>query len=179
MTPLRPRAALPTAAGLALGALADVVLGDPRRGHPVAGFGTVAAALERRVWRDSRVAGAGYAAALTGAAVAAGRGVDRLTRDRPLARTAATAVATWTVLGGTSLGRAATTLQASPGRGDLPAARAALPALAGRDPRDLDAAGAGPGHGRVGRREHLRRRGRAAALGRGRRACPACWATAR
>ena len=129
-----------TAAGLALGALADLALGDPRRGHPVAGFGTLAAALERRVWRDSRAVGAGYAAALAGAAVAAGRGVDRLTRGHPLARTAATAVATWTVLGGTSLGRAATTLQACLDDGDLPAARAALPALAGRDPRDLDAA---------------------------------------
>jgi adenosylcobinamide-phosphate synthase len=131
---------LPTAAGLALGALADVVLGDPRRGHPVAGFGTAAAALERWAWRDSRAAGAGYAVALTGAALAGGWAVDRLTRGRPLARTAATAVATWTVLGGTSLGRAATTLQASLEDGDLPAARAALPALAGRDPRDLDAA---------------------------------------
>jgi len=44
------------------------------------------------------------------------------------------------VLGGTSLGRAATTLQRSVDDGDLPAARAALPALAGRDPRGLDAA---------------------------------------
>jgi adenosylcobinamide-phosphate synthase len=131
--------ALPTAAGLALGALADLALGDPRRGHPVAGFGTAAAALERRIWRDSRAAGTGYAAALTGAAVATGWGLDRLTRGRPLARAAATAVATWTVLGGTSLGRAATTLQRHLDDGDLPAARRALPALAGRDPRDLDA----------------------------------------
>src|SRR5690349_19218974 len=86
--------ALPTAAGLALGALADLALGDPRRGHPVAGFGTAAAALERRAWRDSRAAGAGYAAALTGAAVATGAALHRLTRGRPVARTAATAVVT-------------------------------------------------------------------------------------
>ena len=135
MTPLRPRAALPTAAGLALGALADVVLGDPRRGHPVAGFGTVAAALERRVWRDSRVAGAGYAAALTGAAVAAGRGVDRLTRDRPLARTAATAVATWTVLGGTTLARTGRAMADRLEAGDLEGARARCRRCAGAIPR--------------------------------------------
>ena len=32
-------ALVPTAAGLALGAVADLLLADPRRGHPVAGFG--------------------------------------------------------------------------------------------------------------------------------------------
>src|SRR3954453_10992517 len=110
MDRVHPRPDAPPAAGLALGAVADLLLADPRRGHPVAGFGTAAAALERRVWRDSRAAGAGYAAGLTGAAGATRLGLDRLTRGRPLARTAATAVATWTVLGGTSLGRAATTL---------------------------------------------------------------------
>jgi adenosylcobinamide-phosphate synthase len=130
----------PSAAGLALGAAADLLLGDPRRGHPVAGFGAAAAALERRVWRDSRAAGAGYAAALTGAAVALGAALDRLARGRPVARAAVTAAATWTVVGGTSLGRAATTLQRHLEDGDLPAARAALPALAGRDPSGLDAA---------------------------------------
>jgi adenosylcobinamide-phosphate synthase len=129
-----------TVAGPALGAVADLLLGDPRRGHPVAGFGAAAAALERRVWRDSRAAGAGYAAALTGAAVALGAALDRLTRGRPVARAAVTAAATWTVVGGTSLGRAATTLQRHLEDGDLPAARAALPALAGRDPSGLDAA---------------------------------------
>ena len=61
-----------TAAGLALGALADLLLADPRRRHPVAGFGQAAAALERRTWRDSRAAGAGYAAVCTGTATAAG-----------------------------------------------------------------------------------------------------------
>ena len=43
-----------------IGILADAVLGDPRRGHPVAGFGTLAAGLERRLYRDSRAAGAAY-----------------------------------------------------------------------------------------------------------------------
>src|SRR3954470_2486919 len=130
-------ATLPTALGLALGAAADLLLADPRRGHPVAGFGAAALALERRTWRDSRAAGAGHALALTGAAAVLGTAVDRVTRGRPVARTLATAAATWAVLGGTSLGRAAAAMQRSLAGGDLEAARAALPVLAGRDPRGL------------------------------------------
>jgi len=45
-------------AGLMLGVALDTVLGDPRRGHPVAAFGRAAAALERRVYADSTVNGA-------------------------------------------------------------------------------------------------------------------------
>jgi adenosylcobinamide-phosphate synthase len=128
---------LPSAAGLALGALADLLFGDPRRGHPVAGFGQAAAALERRVWQDSRAAGVGYAAVCVGTATALGAAGQRLTRDRPLTRTALTAAATWAVLGGTSLGRAAGTMQHHLDAGDLPAARAHLSTLAGRDPSGL------------------------------------------
>ncbi|MGY1639576.1 cobalamin biosynthesis protein [Geodermatophilus sp. SYSU D00703] len=128
----------PTAAGLALGAAADLLLADPRRGHPVAGFGRAAGALERRVWRDSRAAGAGYAAVLVAATAGLGVVVDRATRGRPVSRALATATATWAVLGGTSLGRAATAMAAQLDAGDLPAARALLPTLAGRDPRSLD-----------------------------------------
>ncbi|MEU2349804.1 cobalamin biosynthesis protein [Modestobacter sp. NPDC049651] len=128
---------LPTAAGLALGATADLLLADPRRFHPVAGFGRAAAALEPLLWRDSRAAGVGYAAAGVGTAAALGTAVHRCTARSPLARTAATALATWAVLGGTSLGRAAATMDAHLAAGDLPAARAHLSSLAGRDPRDL------------------------------------------
>jgi len=130
----------PTALGLALGAGADLLLADPRRGHPVAGFGTLALALERRTWRDSRRAGVAHVLLLTGATATLGTVLDRGTRRRPVARTLLTAAATWTVLGGTSLGRAATALERPLAAGDLPAARAALPALAGRDPSGLDAA---------------------------------------
>jgi adenosylcobinamide-phosphate synthase len=127
----------PTAAGLALGTAADLLLADPGRRHPVAGFGATAAALERRVWRDSRAVGAGYALALTAAAVGLGTGLDRTTRQRPAARVLATAAAAWTVLGGTSLGRTAGAMHWALSAGDLPTARAVLPSLAGRDPRDL------------------------------------------
>jgi adenosylcobinamide-phosphate synthase len=128
---------LPTAAGLALGAAADLLLADPPRWHPVAGFGRAAAALERRLWRDSRTAGAVHAALLTGAATGLGVVLDRATRGRPAARTLVTAAATWTVLGGTSLARAGTAMARTLDAGDLPAARALLPTLAGRDPSGL------------------------------------------
>ncbi|HEX2072450.1 MAG TPA: cobalamin biosynthesis protein [Geodermatophilus sp.] len=134
------RSDLPTALGLALGAAADLLLADPRRGHPVAGFGAAAAALERRVWRDSRPVGAGYAAALVVAAGGLGTVLHRGTAGRPAARTLITAAATWTVLGGTSLGRAAAAMHRRLAADDLPAARALLPTLAGRDPRALDGA---------------------------------------
>lgn len=126
-----------TAAGLALGAAADLLLADPRRGHPVAGFGQAAAALERRAWRDSRPAGVGYAVVCVGAAAGLGTAAHRLSADRPLTRTAVTAAATWAVLGGTSLGRAAGLMAAHLEAGDLPAARAHLATLAGRDPSTL------------------------------------------
>jgi adenosylcobinamide-phosphate synthase len=130
----------PTAAGLALGTAADLLLADPRRSHPVAGFGRSAAALENRVWRDSRAAGSGYTLALVTVATGTGIALERATRRHPTARVLITAAATWTVLGGTSLGRAADRMTATLAHGDLPGARAALPALAGRDPRELDEA---------------------------------------
>jgi adenosylcobinamide-phosphate synthase len=137
--PVPPRD-LPTAAGLALGAAADLLLADPRRGHPVAGFGRLAGALERRTWRDSRTAGTVHTAVLVAGAAGAGAVLDRATRGRPAVRTAVTAAVTWAVLGGTSLGRAATALHGRLAGGDLPGARALLPTLAGRDPSRLDAA---------------------------------------
>ena len=53
---LTPAAARP--AGLALGVLVDAALGDPRRGHPVAGFGRLVLALEKRLYADAVVPGA-------------------------------------------------------------------------------------------------------------------------
>lgn len=130
MTRAAPRA---RAAGLLLGLAADRLLGDPRRGHPVAGFGRTAAALERTTYRDSRAAGAVHAAALVGGAAALGRlaGVGVLP----------TAAATWVVLGGTSLAREGRGLADELTGADLAAARRRLPSLCGRDPAALDADG--------------------------------------
>src|SRR3954470_7108088 len=128
----------PTGSGLLIGAAADLVLADPRRGHPVAGFGALAAGLEHRMWHDDRATGVAYAGGLVAAAAGLGVVLDRVTRRRPVVRAGVAAVVTWTVLGGTSLGRAAGTLQRHLTDGDLPAARAALPSLAARAPSGLD-----------------------------------------
>jgi adenosylcobinamide-phosphate synthase len=130
------RAAL--AIGLLAGAVADRALGDPRRGHPVAGFGSLAAALERRVWRPSRLAGAGYAVALVGAAAVGAGVVDARLRARPATRALLVGALTWTALGGRSLGRVALALAEAVRAGDIEAARRLAPALAGRDPSRLD-----------------------------------------
>ncbi|KAA1426360.1 cobalamin biosynthesis protein [Nocardioides antri] len=123
------------AAGLLLGYAADLLLADPRRGHPVAGFGAVAGALERRWWRDDRAAGTTYVATLVGGAVALGLVAER-TR-RPLPRLLVTAVATWAVLGGTSLDREGAAIQRLLDDGRLDDARVRLTHLVGRDTAHL------------------------------------------
>ncbi len=125
---------------MALGYLADVCWADPRRGHPVALFGTAAAALERRTYSDNRLAGVGHTAALLVGLGVLGVGLERAAR-RPVARTLVTAAATYTVLGGTSLARTGADMAARLERGDVAAARELLPSLCGRDPSALDADG--------------------------------------
>jgi adenosylcobinamide-phosphate synthase len=123
--------------GLALGYLADVVVGDPRRLHPVAGFGTAAAALERLVYRDERAAGAAYVGLLVGGTVALGTALDRVGRRHPAATVLVVAAATWAVLGGRSLGREAAAIADQLADDDLEAARVQVRNLVGRDPARL------------------------------------------
>lgn len=54
--------------GATAGLIADRLLGDPRRGHPVAGFGRAAAAAERLLWRDHRGRGALHTVVCAGGA---------------------------------------------------------------------------------------------------------------
>ena len=114
------------------------MFGDPARFHPVAGFGQLAGRLEQQVYADSRVRWAAYTAVLVGSTGLAGLALERGTRERPIIRTLATAAATWAVLGGTSLGREASTLQGQLESGDLAAARIQLTHLVGRDTTRLD-----------------------------------------
>ncbi|GAA5107018.1 cobalamin biosynthesis protein [Alloalcanivorax gelatiniphagus] len=126
------------ALGIVLGHLADRRLGDPRRGHPVAIFGSLAAALENRTYADSRARGVVHLALLAGAVAGGGLGLELRTREHPLAHTLVTALATWTVLGGTSLGREATAVHDLLAADDLPGARQRLTHLVGRDTSTLD-----------------------------------------
>ncbi len=129
------------AVGLLLGYAADRALADPRRWHPVAGFGQAAAALERVTYGDSRARGALHAGLLVGGAVVAGVAAERASRGRPAAHALVTAAATWCVLGGTSLGREAAAVHDLLAAGDLPGARQRLTHLVGRDTSVLDESG--------------------------------------
>ena len=130
------------AVGLAVGCLADLLLGDPRRGHPVAAFGTGASALERLTYSDGRVAGTAHTGLLLGGLAALGVATDRAAARRgPGWTAAATAVVTFVVLGGTSLARTGAEMAARLEHDDVEGARALVPSLCGRDPASLDEAG--------------------------------------
>jgi adenosylcobinamide-phosphate synthase len=135
------RARAADAVGLVAGYLLDAMVGDPRRFHPVAGYGRLAGALERRTYAPDPAAGARYAAIAVGVPVVAAGVAAALTRRRPLARAAVVAATTWAVLGGTSLRREASAMANALETGDLEAARRRLPNLCGRDPSNLDTAG--------------------------------------
>ena len=128
--------------GVLLGYLADLVLGDPPAGHPVAGFGAAAASLERFTYRDSRPAGALHVAVLVGAVSVTSVVLQRRVRGvGAWGPVMATAAATWVALGGTSLARIGSAMGELLERNDLDGARRLLPSLCGRDPAMLDAAG--------------------------------------
>lgn len=127
---------IPRAAGLLLGYAADRVLGDPRRRHPVAGFGVLAQGLEARVYADDRARGLGYTAVLVGGAAGLALLAERRTRNG-LARTALTAAATWAVLGGRSLEREAEAVHDLLAAGEPESARRRLRNLVGRDTATL------------------------------------------
>jgi adenosylcobinamide-phosphate synthase len=129
------------AVAIAAGFAADRLAGDPARGHPVAGFGRLAAAFEAVLWRPSRAAGCAHVAGLVGAVAGAVAALDRLARRTPVLRAAVGAAVLWAALGGRSLERAALAVAGAVAAGDVDRARALLPALVGRDPAALDADG--------------------------------------
>jgi adenosylcobinamide-phosphate synthase len=121
---------------MAAGLAADVLFGDPRRLHPVAGFGRVANVYEARIWRPRRLAGVLYALSLVGATtVAAARAEKSASTSQ---RFALRALFVWASLGGRSLWREATLMAQALEAGDLAAARQRAPNLVGRDPGELD-----------------------------------------
>ena len=95
-----------------LGFALDRVLADPRRGHPVGGFGRIAEALERRTWRPRRRAGALHVALLLVAVWWIG---GRAGRSFPCL-----SLIVWITLGGRSLEEAALTMGELLGASALP-----------------------------------------------------------
>ncbi|GAB3920621.1 cobalamin biosynthesis protein CobD [Microlunatus endophyticus] len=140
MSRLQRRADWTLPAGLALGYLADLALGDPRRWHPVAGFGTVAARLETFSYRDRRSAGVLHVAALLGGVAGLGSLLSLFGRERPSVKIILVGLSTWAVLGGRSLITEAEVLQRQLAADDLVAARRQITHLVGRDPARLTAA---------------------------------------
>lgn len=140
-----------------MGFALDRVFGDPRRWHPVAGFGSAAMRLEAVTYRDGRAAGVLHEVVLVGAATGLGFGAQRMVRggrsdrhadearaggaSRAIGEVLLTAVATWTVLGGRSLARTGRTMADRLESEDIAGARELLPSLCGRDPEVLDADG--------------------------------------
>jgi adenosylcobinamide-phosphate synthase len=120
-----------------VGYLADRVVGDPGRGHPVAGFGAAASWLEARSYADRRAAGVVHTSALVGAAIVLGAVFERLISNRSLSTVVTTAAATWAVLGGRSLSREAATVAGQLAAGSLLAARDQVRHLVGRETAEL------------------------------------------
>ncbi|MDG9677772.1 cobalamin biosynthesis protein [Micromonospora sp. DH14] len=125
------------AVGLLAGYALDRLLGDPRRWHPVAGFGQAAGALERRLYRPDRTAGTAFTVLAVGGPVLLGAVAAAATRHRPVTRAVLVAAGTWSVLGGRTLRHEATVMGRTLRDGDLPAARLRLGNLCGRDPSTL------------------------------------------
>jgi len=134
------------ALGLVVGAAADRCLGDPRRGHPVALFGSLASRLEQRTYADSRAAGVAHTGLLVGGAVlsaevalvAARGGARGRSRWQFWSEAALVGASTYVVLGGTSLVREGEAMAGLLTAGDVPGARRRLGHLCARDASGLE-----------------------------------------
>ena len=119
-----------TCLGAAAGLVIDRVVGEPpANAHPVAEFGKAMGRVEQALWADRRLAGVPYAAV----GVAIGTAGGRLMKS--------TAMAVAVAAAGRELRRVAMSIGEAVASGDLPAARAKLPTLVGRDPAELDESG--------------------------------------
>lgn len=124
----------PVVTGLVAGWVADLLLGDPRRGHPVAALGRWAEWVEGRTHRDSRAAGVIGEAVTLAPVVALGLASARLPGP---AKGAATTALTWAALGGTSLAREGRAVHDLLVTGDVDGARSRVRHLVGRRTDDL------------------------------------------
>lgn len=129
------------AVGLLLGVAADAVIGDPRRGHPVAAFGKAAHAVERLSYRDRRSAGVVHTGLLVGGVASLGVVAERASRRGPVSHAIVTGITTWAVLGGASLAVEGTAMARCLDAGEVEAARRRMGSLCGRDTTNLGAQG--------------------------------------
>ena len=114
-------------AGTALGYVADQFIGElPNQLHPLRAFGHLVSLVERRTYRDDRLAGVGYTAVGVATGVLCGVAV------------ASTTAGTYLSCGGRELAAAARTVDLALAQTDLATARTAIGSLVGRDSASLD-----------------------------------------
>ncbi|SOY50886.1 adenosylcobinamide-phosphate synthase CbiB [Cupriavidus taiwanensis] len=131
-----------------IGALLDRWLGEPRRWHPLVGFGRVAAALERRLnppaqrsapWRQRLAGLAGWCVLVLAPTALAAWLVAAAAGWHPLAALALHALALYAALGARSLHQHIAPIATALAAADLPAARALTARIVSRDTADADA----------------------------------------
>jgi adenosylcobinamide-phosphate synthase len=128
------------AAGMLAGMGLDAWLGEPRRAHPLVGFGRMAQAIERSLHRDARLRGvlAWCLAVLPAVAITAGL-AHLLAMWSAWAAMAFSAVMLYLAIGHRSLGEHARGVEMPLRAGDLDLARAMVGRMVSRDTQVLDA----------------------------------------
>lgn len=117
----------------------DALLGEPRRLHPLVGFGRMAQAVERRLHRDARLRGvAAWCVAVLPAVAVAVTIVHLLALWSAWAATGFSAAMLYLAIGHRSLGEHARAVEAPLRAGDLDAARTAVGRMVSRDTQALD-----------------------------------------
>lgn len=89
--------------GLTLGYVIDAQFADPKNYHPVAGFGTIARHLEKRIWANNKFSGMQFSAALVSGSALVGGLLGSFGKRSATTDIFITALSTWAVLGSQSL----------------------------------------------------------------------------
>ncbi len=133
-----------TALAAGIGIALDAALGEPRRWHPLVGFGAVAARLERRLLASPGLAERPRAGRLVGAAAVAALVAPPIALVAGASATAAgpvvDVVALYFALGARSLAEHAGAVAEPLAAGDLDAARARVALIVSRDTAGMDPA---------------------------------------
>lgn len=120
--------------------LADAGLGEPRRLHPLVGFGRWAAAVERASHADRRMAGViAWCAAVLPLVCLVGWALHVVNARSPVLALALSVVVLYLTVGHRSLSDHARPIASALESDDLPAARAAVGRVVSRDTGALDA----------------------------------------
>lgn len=118
----------------------DALLGEPRRAHPLVGFGRMAQAIERSLHRDARLRGVlAWCLAVLPAVALTAAAAHLLATFSSWASMAFSAVMLYLAIGHRSLGEHARAVEAPLLAGDLDAARSAVARMVSRDTQSLDA----------------------------------------